>query len=183
MIAQRPAGSLPGSQQRENWRQKRDWSERFAQSLWFCGDELRCFRHFSGTQYFSFSLDPIVKFESIRPVHKFRKPGDGLCLPPQRVLQEIVWLLDPYRVSLELLSSVLSRSTNELLREGSRSILKSLRRQFRLEWNDLKTLAFCPSTPQCGCSCKLQNRSGWQVGGRRQCRSRPIKCPLRAGRR
>src|SRR5260370_36309434 len=47
-------------------------------------------------------------------VHRFRKPDDGLRLPTQRLLQGIVWLLDPCRVSLELFSSVLSGFTNEL---------------------------------------------------------------------
>src|SRR5437016_1096783 len=49
-----------------------------------------------------------------RAVRRFRTPGDGLRLPTQRLLQGIVWLLDPCRVSLELLSLVLSRFTNEL---------------------------------------------------------------------
>src|SRR6266702_6198291 len=49
-----------------------------------------------------------------RAVHRFRKPGDGLHLPAQRVWQGIVWMFDPCRVSLELLSSVLSGFTNEL---------------------------------------------------------------------
>src|SRR6266571_5988849 len=49
-----------------------------------------------------------------RAVHRFRKPGDGLRLPTQRVLQGMVWLLDLCRVSLELLSSVLSGFINEL---------------------------------------------------------------------
>src|SRR6266702_3275115 len=42
-----------------------------AQPLRFCGYELCCFWHFPGTQYFSFSLGPIVKFESIRPAALF----------------------------------------------------------------------------------------------------------------
>src|SRR5207302_8745288 len=62
-----------------------------------------------------------------RAVHSFRKPCDGLRLPPQRVLQGIVWLFDPYRVSLELLSSVLSRFTNELFSwKKAEHLLKSL---------------------------------------------------------
>jgi hypothetical protein len=37
----------------------------------FCECELCCFWHFLGIQYFSFSLDPIVKFEPIRPAALF----------------------------------------------------------------------------------------------------------------
>src|SRR6266496_3305081 len=49
-----------------------------------------------------------------RAAHRSRKPGNGLRLPTQRVLRGIVWFFDPCRVSLELLSSVLSGFTNEL---------------------------------------------------------------------
>src|SRR5439155_23791648 len=72
--------------------------------------------HLPGIHDFSSALSESTSSNpsACRAVHIFRMPGDGLRLPPQLVLQGIVWLFDPYRVSLELLSSVLSRFTNEL---------------------------------------------------------------------
>src|SRR6266567_3531449 len=59
-----------------------------------------------------------------RAVHRFRKPGDGLRLPTQRVWQGMVWLLDPCRVSLEFLSSVLMGLQTSCFRGRRASPLK-----------------------------------------------------------